>query len=349
MSLQTIFVTNRNINIGKSRKKHLFGNKLSQDRKIRFAAAEKDDKEVIKKYRVNNKITRTTTSIKKTYKLSLIDSGNVDTYLQSVVDGCDNDRPWVFFLHGNNQSLSKNLIKSRKIQDEYDVNIIIFSWPSFSYDPKTVPKLIIGGLLVANPSSQLLGKWVLKKAFKDKVKQYNRARKCATKTAHRLNQAFKVLADSLLIPLKQKNNPHTCLLVHSLGHFVLREAITLDTLALTDYQFNTCMLHQADEVDKDHQDWITPMSLVKNENTYITRNKKDFVLFTSGLVNNHPDVTQAFTRLGNRGDRDSEQGSQLKYIDFTGINDVGLGHGIAWDDGRSDEVDALCRPVLTGL
>lgn len=349
MSLQTVFVTNRNINVGKASKKHLFGNKLTEDRKIRFAEAVQDDKEVIKKYRVNNKITRTIKSIKKTYKLSLVDLDNIDGYLQTVVDNCDNDRPWVFFLHGNNQTLSKNLVKSRQIQDEYDVNMVIFSWPSLSYDPKMVPKLLLGGLLAANPPTQLIGKWVVKKAFKDKVKQYKRARRCAEKTAHRFNQAFKVLRDGLFVPLKQQHDPHTCLLVHSLGHYVLRESIARDAQALTAYEFNTCMLHQADEVDEGHQDWITPLSVVKNENTYVTRNKKDLVLLMSGVVNNDLDVTEAFTRLGNRWDRDSEQGSPLKYIDFTGLDDVGLSHGVAWDDGRSDEVDALCRPILTGL
>ena len=349
MPLQTVFVTNRNINIGKASKKHLFGNDLSPDRKVRFAVAEQDDKEVIKKYKVNNKITRTIKSIKKTYKLSLVEPENVAAYLQSVVDSSNNNRPWVLFLHGNNQSLSKNLVKSRLIQEEYGVNMIIFSWPSFSYDPQTVPKLLIGGLLAVNPPTQAIGKWVLKKAFKDKIKQYKRARRCAEKTANRFNQAFVILRDQLLMPLQDKNNPHTCFLVHSLGHYVLRQALSRDPMALTGYEFSTCMLHQADEIDKEHQSWIAPMSLAQDQNTHVTRNKRDIVLLTSGLVNNDLDVSQAFSRLGNRWDRSSERGSPVKYLDFTGKSDVGLGHGVAWDEGRSAEVDALCRPILTGV
>lgn len=348
MSLQTVFVTNRNINIGKDRKKHLFGNELDPNGKIHFAVAEQDDKPIIKKYKVNNKITRTRKSIKKTYKLSLVESSDISSYLQGVVDNYHNGKPWVLFLHGNNQTLSKNLVKSRQIQDEYDVNMVIFSWPSRSYDPKLLPTLLLGGLLSANPPTKAIGKWIAKKAIKKKIRQYRIAQKYAEKTAPTFNEAFTILRDGLFLPLKQQHDPHTCFLVHSLGHHLLRNSLAQTSPVLDGYEFNTCLLHQADEEDKNHPEWIQTMSIVKNENTHITRNKKDIVLLMSGVVNNDYDVTKACTRLGNRWDRDSEQGSSLQYIDFTGMDDVGLGHGVAWDDGRSSEVDTLCRPIFIG-
>jgi len=95
--------------------------------------------------------------------------------------------------------------------------------------------------------------------------------------------------------------------------------------------------------------WISSLPLVKNKNTYVTRNKKDIVLRMSGIVNNKLNISKSHTRLGNRKTRSSEKGSPLKYIDFTGLDNVGLGHGIAWSSKRSTEVVNLCRPIITGV
>jgi len=348
MSLQTIFVTNRNVNRGKDAKKHLFGNDLAKPAQLSFASATAWDKQIIRKRKLSNKITRTYKSVKKTYQLALLNEAQRTDYLQDIIANPGNDRPWLVFLHGNNQTLSKNLMKSRQIQDEYQVNIVIFSWPSKSYEPQTMPALVLTALLAANPSTVALAKWTGKKAFQKKVKQYRVARKVAEKTAPQFSQALAIIRDELLLPLRQQHNPHTCLLVHSLGHHVLRTVVETDHAIDPEYEFNTCLLHQADEEDQNHQTWAAKMSMVRTNSTYVTRNKFDSVLLLSGIVNNDFDLRQALTRLGNRSNRDSQQGSPLNYIEFSGLDDVGIGHGIAWDDGRSPEVDALCRPVLTG-
>ena len=115
------------------------------------------------------------------------------------------------------------------------------------------------------------------------------------------------------------------------------------------YQFNSCMLHQADEENSAHATWVKELPFVEDQNTYITRNKSDIILFLSGLVNNGEDLDKALTRLGNRED-DSEQRAPLNYIDFTGMSGLGIeGHGIAWRKRKNKEVDEMCRPVLTGL
>ena len=353
MPLQTVFVTNRNLNSGSAAKKHLFGNELdntgsNRTAQIHFANAQPFDKEIIRKRKLSNKITRTYRSIKKTYQLELQTSDQRSGYLQNIVASSDNGRPWVFFIHGNNQTLSKNLVKSRQIQDEYQVNMVVFSWPSMSYDPKLIPNLVLAGLLSSNPSTAVLAKWVGKKAIKKKIKQYKIARKVAEKTAPHFIEAFNIVRDELLQPLQESHAPHTCLLVHSLGHHVLRTVVDSANPIPANYEFNTCLLHQADEENEDHQDWIVRMPIAAEASTHVTRNKKDLVLLMSGIVNNDFDFSKAMTRLGNRSNHDSEQGSPLNYIEFSGLDDVGVGHGVAWDDGRSPEVDALCRPILTG-
>jgi hypothetical protein len=336
--------------VGKARKKHVFGNKIDKQGDIHFSSVKRVNKIKINQRQVNHNIHHNLPNIKKTYELSLLKVGEEVNYLQDILAQSDNGKPWVFFLHGNNQTLSKNLVKSRRIQDEYDVNMVIFSWPSCSYQPHFLPMLFLGGALMLSPPSNKIGKWIAKKAFKRKIKQYKIARKMAEKTALHFGGAFKLIKDNLLLPMKESHNPHTCFLVHSLGGMVLRKVVEGEGNYLDGYRFSTCMLHQTDELDKYHREWATAIPFVDNEKTHITRNVKDLILLMSGVVNNNLDATKAFTRLGNRWSHDSEAGSPLNYIDVTGLDDLGLvGHGIAWDKGRSAEVDALCRPVLTGV
>jgi esterase/lipase superfamily enzyme len=349
MSPITIFVTNRNINVGKARKKHLFGNKLSGDNKLHIARADQNDKEEEKYVGIRGKNRRKIKIIKKTYELNLVEPLDHMAYLQEVVANSDNGKPWVVFLHGNNQTLSKNLVKSRRIQDEYDVNMLIFSWPSCSYNPAFLPMLLAGIVVASNPPTALFGKWIQKKAFKAKIKQYREARRHAHRTAPHFAKAFDIMRDNLLLPMQESHNPHTSMLVHSLGHLVLRKTVDNYSDQIQGYRFNTCMLHQADEEDEMHQEWTKRIPFVDANKTYITRNVRDAVLFMSGVVNNDLNPLKACTRLGNRWDTDSEAGSPHNYIDFTGMDGLGFdGHGIAWEEGRSPEVDALCRPVLTG-
>ena len=348
MALQTVFVTNRALNRGKDRKKRLFGKSRAKHGAIYFADAQQHDKEKTRRYKINNKISRTCTTIKKTYQLELKPTDQHSSYLQELVANTDNDRPWVFFLHGNNQTLSKNLVKSRKIQDQYQVNMVIFSWPSKSYDPTLISQLPVTLPVAVNPTPASIAKWMVKGAVKKKVRQYKTARIEAEKTVPQFIDAFNLVQNELFEPLKQGLNPHTCLLVHSLGHRVLRLVTEKVTPSLANYQFNSCLLHQADEADHNHQSWVAQLPMVASDHTHVTRNEKDLVLLLSGVVNNHFDFTKAHTRLGNRSNHDSEQGSPVNYLEFSELENVGTGHGIAWDEDHSQQIDDLCRPILTG-
>ena len=55
MKLQTVFVTNRNLNTGKDKKKRLFGNGITRNGEIHVARAEQRDKAEVKKYKIRIK------------------------------------------------------------------------------------------------------------------------------------------------------------------------------------------------------------------------------------------------------------------------------------------------------
>ena len=356
MSLQTVFITNRNINSANSartKKKPLFGDQFNLKDPIRMASAQAVDKTTVKRKKRQPRGFRKIHTTIKSYELTLVDIGDEASTLQSIVNQPDNGKPWIFFLHGNNQTLDSNLQKSRQIQQQYDANMIIFSWPSFSYNPKLSSFLLPGVPLTFIPSTRLVGKWLLKKAAQRQIKQYRKAQKAAVRSVDAFIAAFTLLRESLLKPLSERTNPpHTSFLVHSLGNGLLQNVVEKSPDSLSDYTFNSAMLHQAD-VQQQPLEWISNIQMVANENTTITRNVPDYVLFLSGLVNNDFDISQACTRLGNRKDDDIKP-LPFNYIDFTGLDGVNFAHSIAWEsiaweEGVSDEVERLCKPVLTGL
>lgn len=351
MPLRTVFVTNRNVERKGSKGNSLFGNGFNKEDTYRIAMGlpveiRRSEKQKIGTPGRDKNILRIK-KIKKTYELCLIDKDHEKSQLKEIVKETDNTRPWVVYIHGNNQTLDKNLNRSRLIQDQYDVNMVIFSWPSRTYNDKMVPLLAGGVLLNLHPAGRRFGGLLMQKGVKSKIKQYQKAREAAKKTVLPFITSFSFLKDNLFVPLQKSHVPHTCLLVHSLGHKVIRDAIESGDQKLSGYLFNTVLLHQADELSEEHAGWIADMPMVHSKDIYITKNKKDSVLFMSGIVNSNLDPSKAFTRLGNRKD-DHSNGELFNYLDFTGMEGVGFAHGLVWDENISKEVLQIFKPILTG-
>ncbi|MCL9777279.1 alpha/beta hydrolase [Vibrio methylphosphonaticus] len=343
---QTIFITNRALNRGKNKKVSLFSEKLDANGELRYAIATPVDKKKTISRKISGGMSRPTrvTKVEQTFDLEVVESSNLPVTMQNIVAN-DNGCPWVFFLHGNNQSLKKNLIKSRKIQQEYNCNLVIYSWPSKSYEPYMLQTLAVGAALTANPTTALLGKLVLKKSFKRKIKQYKEARKHAEASYADFARAFEYIAHNIFSDFKQRGL-HISLLVHSLGHEVLKRAIQEQPEQLSAIELDRVMLHQGDVQYTNHGAWVNSIPFSSQENTYITANKYDSVLLLSGLVNNNGNPLKVLTRLGNC--LSEENRSNAKYIDFTDMPSVKFGHGIAWDENRSEQVDSICKQALLG-
>lgn len=351
MPLRTVFVTNRNIERKRSRGNSLFGDGFNKDDTYRIALAFPVEIERPEKQKVDTpgrvKHILGMGKVKKTYELCLIDKDQEKSKLKEIVEKTDNTKPWVVYIHGNNQTLDKNLNKSRIIQDQYDVNMVVFSWPSRTYSDKMLPLLVSGALLNLHPVGRGFGGFLMQKGVKNKIKQYQKAREAAKKTVLPFINSFSFLKDNLFVPLLKSHAPHTCLLVHSLGHKVIRDAIESGDQKLSGYTFKKVLLHQADELNEEHASWIADMPMANSKDVYITKNRKDSVLFMSGIVNSNLNPSKAFTRLGNR--KDDQLNSELfNYLDFTGMDGVGFAHGIVWDENISKDVLQIFRPILTG-
>lgn len=159
------------------------------------------------------------------------------------------------------------------------------------------------------------------------------------------------------------------MLVHSLGHKILKESI-INNAGFSDFEFNQILLHQADETVTNHPVWVKQCQVAQDENITITRNGKDAVLFLSDMLHNvvpnsgritlkvfREVVARAgdrflgdridenlSTRIGNREDIDANYGN-IQSLDFNG---QGMTHDVAWNDATNDEIIDKIRTILIG-
>ena len=386
MALHTLVISNRNVNQQPNRKKdkRLFGNQLTEDtNRIRVAKGLLNP--LVKKRIPNRKTGKKTKLVapSKPYKLDLCPVGGEAQLMRDMVAN-DNGRPWLLFLHGNNQSFAKNMTKCRAIQEMYDVNLIVFSWPSLPYKDQ-----LTFHLLAAAVKGIKKKWWSAKNSVKDgleqKIRQYRCASDHASMSCHDFVSALQLITPNLLEPLKQLPNPPTVsMLVHSLGHKVLKHAHM--TGELNGFHFDSLVLHQADELKLDHQNWVGQLDIVAvpQEEIYVTCNQSDAALMSSDIVNNLiPDSEwphkfnisdQTFlralsharkfafkdfeqlhrTRVGNRVVLPTPPYQNLDFTeDFHALSvllpfkkEVGFKHSIAWDKDTPDGVIHTIRDAL---
>jgi esterase/lipase superfamily enzyme len=163
-------------------------------------------------------------------------------------------KTWVFYIHGFNQSFAQGLEASRQIAQVYDVDVILFSWPS-------------------NPGGFV-------------TDEYRRARQAAKASANALDRTLDKLGRYLI------NRPYEeiqqCpvslnLLVHSLGNFML-ESVARDPVFLQNISlFSNLIFHQADVDNRLHQYWIDRVDY--GSRIYVTINEEDKVLKASDMIN----------------------------------------------------------------
>ncbi len=166
----------------------------------------------------------------------------------------DSNKPWVFFVHGFNQSFLKNLNKCKEIED-YGVNVIAFSWPS-------------------NPGPQAIWK---------KLKEYKRAQKNARRSTIALERTMEKLSDYMGEYSNNSCEINVNMVIHSLGNYLFKCFVESDIFGGETGIFNNLILHEADCDNQDHALWVERINDVGR--IYVTINKRDRVLKMSDKVN----------------------------------------------------------------
>ncbi len=197
------------------------------------------------------------------------------------------NRPWVVFLHGNNQTTAKNISKAIDIERLHKVNVIAFSWPSQPYTGKedamlklikkeAVKKLIreIGGNNIVNIALSKLAE-----KSEEYLRNYLLARINAEKSPPHFAHAMQVVNNMLV--KKTGKRMKLSFLCHSLGHYLLQNTMANHKLPV---RFKNIILHQADVDACDHETWVRKLH-PRSDKIYITTNQYDYVLMASKFVN----------------------------------------------------------------
>ena len=192
-------------------------------------------------------------------------------------------RDIIFFMHGFFQSLEDNLKKAQSIKERYDVNVIVFSWPSFPtllwLIPLALSLLVVHWIVAAaapnfyslavgitppsfngvNVCSSICGfvAFFITVAFID----YHRTRKKAQRSAKAFCRSLaQIKKQRLAIAEKTQQENKMSLLVHSLGNHVFETM--LNTLQGGEHLpiFNEVMCHQADVHASDSHAWVKELT-----------------------------------------------------------------------------------------
>ena len=197
-------------------------------------------------------------------------------------------RPWVLFLHGNNQTTAKNIAKAVDIEKQHDVNVIAFSWPSQPYTGKQDPVLnaikkeAVKHMIKALGGTNIVNMVLSKAAGKAEefLRNYLQARMNAEKSPPDFSHALKVISDLLLKQTGKKVK--LSFMCHSLGNYLLQN--TVQNGMPVPIRFKNIMLHQADVDALSHAKWVKKL-YPKKDRLYITANQYDYILMASNFVN----------------------------------------------------------------
>ncbi len=236
-----LIVTNRNVNTGRT-DDTLFGDGFNRKgpAELRFARAEHDGNGGNWRLRL---IPETGISPTNLPSRRLFEESR-----GALIDG---KRDCVMFIHGFNQTLSKNLRKCWELEHTYGVDVIAFSWP-------------------ANPGGF-------------KIKEYRSAQAAARLSVMALDRAFEKLGQYIHDQLNADCRVSFNLLIHSLGGYLFENFVRDPVFAGQTRIFDNLILHEPDVNHRDHYGWVNDLQYSKR--VLVTINENDKVLDWSDVIN----------------------------------------------------------------
>jgi hypothetical protein len=193
---------------------------------------------------------------------------------------------WIFFVPGYSSTTSSGLQKAKQLEEEYQANVMLFSWPA---DPPVTIDTI----------------------------RYPQAQAAARVSAIQLDRTLEGLNQFFAGPLRQFSQPvgfRFCMLLHSLGNYVFESYVRDPIYAGETRIFDTIVLHQPDISGPRLHEWINRIKF--RDSLYLSYNTYDSVLRYSMLIND--------VRAGIAGGDDPSK--TVKFIDFTHGRHIAADH-----------------------
>jgi len=221
-------------------------------------------------------------------------------------------RNCVFFVHGYNTNFKSALETANNIETRYDVEVILFSWPSRG-----------GG-----EGEKSIGKDFLGTA------SYKRDKRIAQESTGALDRCFETLARYI------KNSECDCgqrfsLVCHSMGNYLLKNLLKHSIYQGETLIFDNIALCAADVNNAGHEAFVD--RIAHRRRIYVTINENDFALAWSRRKLGEAQRA----RLGHYT-RNLKSNTAI-YVDVTDSRFVGKSHGYFADPKIVDNNDPLSR------
>ena len=234
----------------------------------------------------------------------------------------DNNRNCVFLIHGYNVNFFSALETAQKVKDLYNVEVILFSWPS----------------LGAGEGEKHLGK-----EFVGTI-NYKRDKRTAIRSVPALDKVLFTLGRYFDYTQKQgiQCGQSFNLLVHSMGNYLLKHLMKSSVYSGDTLLFDNVVLCAADVNNQNHDKFVE--MILHRRRIYITINENDFALKWSRRKLGE----QQKARLGHYTRNLSSK--IAVYLDFTDSDHVDKSHGYFSDEAaeNNEQIHGLFKELFNG-
>ena len=177
------------------------------------------------------------------------------SYEDFMLEVCTKASDWLLFVHGDGKTYNESVQRGFDIQNTYNVNLIVFSWPS------ELPN--INGL-----------------------KNFKNSENNVSKSVGHFNQLLSFMKDFRESNMSFQEGANLSMLLHSLGNLYLKELIdSTHTEQINDTIFENIIMNSAAVNREHHQKWVERVSFQKR--IYITNNHYDYSLKGLHLYTRH--------------------------------------------------------------
>lgn len=204
-------------------------------------------------YKVNE--TPSLTFLKVTLNDSLEIVSQDLNYNDFMSEICTKTSDWLLFVHGDAKTYNESVQRGFDIQNTYNVNIIVFSWPS------EVPD--INGL-----------------------KNFKNSENNVSKSVDHFIQLLSFMKDFQESNSVFQQNANLSMFLHSLGNLFLKKLVdSTNNEIIYDTIFENIIMNSAAVNRENHEDWVEKLSFQKR--IYITNNHYDYSLKGLHLYTRH--------------------------------------------------------------
>ncbi len=228
---------------------------------------------------------------------------------QEVLRRCkENNRNCLFYVHGFNKPFNETLEQAWKLQERYNLEVVLFSWPSNT-----------GGF---------------------PIQEYKNVKRVARTSTGAMDSSFEKLAQYVQMPFNRDAllscNVTLNLMTYSMGNFLFQSYVEGSLYDNETRMFSNVIICQADCDNEGHENWVDKIQAGKR--VYITINENDKILGWS-------DANFQKDRLG-RTARNLTSKNAV-YFDFTESPGIGNTHQI-WGEETNDVVKDFFVHALNG-